>query len=707
MKQHTLKSALRNCFCFVFSLSSTFAFSQTPAGIIKSVKNNVEQLPYVKNLAKNSGIHFFEAPREGYQVAALNGQFGYVSRIIDWMIPPQYDYAYPFHEGFAIVFLDGQPMYIDKQNRQPFKTEFAKHLGHFHNGRALFKTLSGKMGILDTKGRVVTDTIFRKIYLFDEDKDRRKYPKISKPRTATVAISHQSHLTESVNEVQGKKITTKNIEYDYAIIDTNGRFLVPLGAFRTIEPHQNGFATAHNGAIEVLFDSDGKEVFRYNIEEKRDWRIYTPMQVKADLIQINFHNPTSDNPFEGHYGLLNFKGEVVFKDTTALSFEDYDDKKALIRTDDGWKIVFFDIQKQPSESPNFSNAPNLDNLKKYGCDAASITLLEKSKWGIIDSCLNWKIRPQYDRIYFDTFRNPHFRLTNMITSEEAEKRQLKPRFGGVTVALEGLADLSGKVIFEPQFGQISPKDSTFKKFDFSSVDGKKFGVMDRNGQILKESENYVDTSSMQTPPRSVSQVYSKDDYKIKINDADCKDEIHEELGVTKRCNSYKKIVNPVDNASKMAQIIFSESDTIYAKKQQYSAKLKVIKAQLVNTTKDTIFFQTDADELQITIQARDKKGVWRDISAVRNLSPYQKRNPVGIKSLGLPPQSFWDIQLPTYAGVFKTQCRAIIKTDKKDAALIVSKEWSAGINPAQFWKSPMYAPERIFRTYGDIYEQED
>jgi WG containing repeat len=670
---------------------------------------NVNQLPAMQNLKKNSGLSLFGEPREGLQAAAKNGQLGYISRVFEWIIEPQYDFAFSFHEGYATVFLDGQAMYIDKQNKQPFKTDFAKHLGPFQNGRAMFKTHSGKMGMWDKSGRLLVDTIFKKIYLFDEDKDRFNTPIETGWRTTTVAISYKTHATQTVREVEGKLIKTDSIEHDYAIIDRNGRFIVPFGAFRSIEPHRNGYVFASDDNVEVLFDHDGKEVFRLKKREERDWELHKPIEVKDGLIHINF--PTSDVNFsQGYHGLLNFKGEIVFKDTTVHSVNDFDDKKVLVYTDLGWKFAFYDQEKEKSNKLIFKDAPSLKNLKKYGVDAASIWeyKYEKEVYGIIDSCFNWKMTPQYNKIRLTDFgRNPYFTLTQRLTTEEAEKRQLKPRFSGHGVELYGLAVLSGKKIFETEFSDISPHDTTFQKFYFRSADGKKSGIMDRNKTILRENQEYVDTTSMQTAPRSVSQTFSQEEFNIAVHDNDCKEKIQEGLGVIKRCNSFKKIINSTENLTEIAQIIFSSNDTFYRKEKVNYEKKKVIRAQLMNTTNDTIFFKTTDNKLSITIQAKDKKGNWRDISIVRGLTAYEKQHKKTEPSLGLPPQYFWDIYLPTFNGIFKTQCRAVIKSDQKNAPPIVSKEWEAGINAAQFWKSPMYNPDRIFRMYGDFYSQDD
>ena len=89
------------------------------------------------------------------------------------------------------------------------------------------------------------------------------------------------------------------------------------------------------------------------------------------------------------------------------------------------------------------------------------------------------------------------------------------------------------------------------------------------------------------------------------------------------------------------------------------------------------------------------------------MTPYEKTQKQADEWLGLPPQYFWEIELPTYTGILQTKCRLLVFTGKEGEKPIISAEWSAGINPAQFWKTPNYAPDKLFTPFGDMYDLED
>ena len=50
---------------------------------------------------------------EGLMPVSQNGQYGYISEQADWILPPQWDYAWDFENGLALVEKDGKLAYID------------------------------------------------------------------------------------------------------------------------------------------------------------------------------------------------------------------------------------------------------------------------------------------------------------------------------------------------------------------------------------------------------------------------------------------------------------------------------------------------------------------------------------------------------------------------------------------------------------------
>jgi WG containing repeat len=689
MGTHIAKPFVKILIGVFFLLFTNIATAQKQANDVMNIAiKTVLESKAIKNLNREKGLHLFESASEGLQCASKNGLSGYMSISYDWVISPQYDFVFPFHEGFGVVFLKGQPMYVDKNGNIPFKTDFAKDLGNFSNGRALFRTHSGKMGILNKSGQLVGDTIFKQIHLFNAEGFRYKKSKTeTKNRPVTLAMGLGANPT-------------------YALIDTNGRVIVPFGQFEKISEFVNSYATAVNDKYTALFDANGREVMRFDNDTTRAFSFDFPINVNYGAFVVDFKG--YDKKVE-RQGIMNIKGDWLLNDLNVESIRDYDDSKAVVyRSSDTIELVYFTPKTEPFIVPELDNFPDLDDLKNYGVAVARVKSFDKPKYGIMDSCFAWRVKPQYDDIQLihdkaNGFK-PYFKVRRELSDDEAKKRNVKARHEGMNPAVEKIANISGKILFDDkEFEHIFQVDSLFKKFHFTSVDGSQNGYIDLKGNItgLRENENSVKKPQNIKKTASFSyNLYNKDEWKIKVDDTNCKGQVSNKFGGISACNKYKKIMNDANEKKQIAEIRFSETDTFIDETRHRT----LIKAQLLNSTNDTLFFDYKENQIYVMIQAQDEQGLWRNISFKRGLTPYEKEHKTEKVQIGLPPQYFWDFELPVYQGLLKTKCRSLIYTNKIGAEPIVSNTWSASINPAQFWKSPMYSPKMIFDEFGYWYE---
>jgi len=110
--------------------------------------NKGEQL--TKGVYENSTY-----PSEGYIATVKNGEWGYLDRAGNEVIPFRYKRASPFHNGLAIVYVSENKMgFIDKNATFviPPKFEFARH---FSEGIAAVEK-DGKWGYIDRNGKPIT-----------------------------------------------------------------------------------------------------------------------------------------------------------------------------------------------------------------------------------------------------------------------------------------------------------------------------------------------------------------------------------------------------------------------------------------------------------------------------------------------------------------------------------------------------------------------
>ena len=90
---------------------------------------------------------------EGRALVMLDGSWGYIDVNGEEVIPLQYDNAFSFHEGFAAVEKDGFWGYIDENGEEVIPLQY-EWVFAFHEGRAEVKK-NGSWGYIDVNGEEV------------------------------------------------------------------------------------------------------------------------------------------------------------------------------------------------------------------------------------------------------------------------------------------------------------------------------------------------------------------------------------------------------------------------------------------------------------------------------------------------------------------------------------------------------------------------
>lgn len=137
-------------------------------------------------------------------------------------------------------------------------------------------------------------------------------------------------------------------------------------------------------------------------------------------------------------------------------------------------------------------------------------------------------------------------------------------------------------------------------------------------------------------------------------------------------------------------------------------RIKGMRVYVANATGDTINFNAQDSRLNMKIQALDAEGKWRDIEY---LPSSWCGNSYHISSL--PKNHFWQFDAPVYEGVFSTMLRieleyisAGISVDshsrrEKEVRYIYSNEFPGKINPGQFWLKREYQRQGIMDPYNE------
>jgi len=119
-----------------------------------------------KIVTLNFSFDKLEPFADGMAVVEVDGKYGYVDKQGTLIVKPQYDRAYPFDQGVAIVgrvdklgLIADEYGLIDRTGKFIIPLEYG-YISDFHEDRARLFNKEGRYGIIDRTGRLITPMIF-------------------------------------------------------------------------------------------------------------------------------------------------------------------------------------------------------------------------------------------------------------------------------------------------------------------------------------------------------------------------------------------------------------------------------------------------------------------------------------------------------------------------------------------------------------------
>ncbi len=153
---------------------------------------------------------------EEYASVRLDYRFGYIDHTGEIVIEPIFDAAEPFINGFAKVYVDGSPAIIDKSGEFVVQPKIYASIDYFFDGVAIVTANSGLRGGINTKGKLVIDTIYKEISRFNNN------------RAVITSVNHPNDI----------RIREQNI----GVIDTKGNIIVEFNKYFDIGKYNDGYA---------------------------------------------------------------------------------------------------------------------------------------------------------------------------------------------------------------------------------------------------------------------------------------------------------------------------------------------------------------------------------------------------------------------------------------------------------------------------------
>ncbi len=602
---------------------------------------------------------------KGLAPARIDGLYGYIDTLGDFVIPPIYDYAEPFSEDLAVVVRDERQMVIQRDGKHCFSSSFAE-MGSFHLGRALVISKSGKKGLIDVHGKLVIDTIFESIF--------------------------PSESGQYVVELDGKAPG----RYQYGIFNRLGKAIVPLDTFDYIRPFSEGFAVAKwrlgkdDLAKNLVFDTSGQIVFEHIISDD------------SGIIKGPFHEGRASLRFwpgmssgysnfsKKYEGYIDTKGKIMLKDTSVDSANDFQNGLAFIHLKNGdYQLIDTNMLKV---------APHLflfeATFGKNGQFAA--VMLEGDRiYSLIDQNGEVRLRSPVSRTTGEHVIGDHHIVFGV-------EQKLKPGEEWPSTRY-GVYDTTGKVIIKAWCSRIA--EEGFQYGVLATIMEGRLTYFNEKGEIIWQQSELRVAEDINIDHMNRGYFYAGS----KVDELD--------LGGFGRSDNQPKKIKPRMGFSRKSLSIWIDTSNLVQTPGMYNT----YKLYVVNKSGKKAKFPAQDSRLELSIQALDAHGQWRDID-------FLPRSDCGnsYHTLTLGHNEYWGFKVFRYNGVFNTKIRAAlsyyelksvkgsktlnldevlpgykVKVRKREPKMleIYSNTFQASINPAQFWRVETYIPQGIMDPY--------
>ena len=598
---------------------------------------------------------------EGLAPVRLNGTYGYIDTKGKLIISPKFDFALPFSHGLAKVFIDGKPFFIDKQANIIFQhnyesiSEFGKH------SYAIVVTKAGMYGVINKSGKPIVPPVFAKINAFNNG----------------VSV---------VTGLKDKKFSRDRTEFFYekGVIDTLGNWIVRFGKYKEISEFKNGYARVEEitERLNGVIDETGK--YRFTIPSKK-WSLgYDYGRFYQGIAVVNVYSVDPDTvkvwssgKRYDYKGAINSNGEIIFSNTDWDEITPFTFDRAFAQNTSG-KWILID-RKGHTVAPQAFDDILYD---KYNGQAESLfqngmAFVETEKgWGAIDTTGKFVVEP---RDLQDIEYSHLIRRGNIIFFQEdisIESDTYSYRYG--------FWNAGNNATVKPQFHDIDMNG--FDNDLIEVMQDEKIGYINAAGQQIWKQQNVADKKQLNIDHMNRGYYYASSKYKKELAGLG---------GWGGSDNSAKQIsANNAFSPNTLSLVIDSTQKT------KWSEKFDAIKLFIANTSGDTLYFDAQDSRLNLTIQAQDRKGKWKDIEYLPSSWCGNSNH-----SLFLAPNELWEFATPVYEGEFKTKIRAKLLykkgIDQENDNIIYSNNIVGYINPGQFWNKREYYPRGLMDPYYD------
>lgn len=227
--------------------------------------------------------------------------YGYIDKVGEWRVKPEYDYGYLFSEGYGVLSKNGKYGVVDGKGKIIIPLMYDS-ISPYKEERAVFSDEKG-MGIIDTKGNVIT----KKYYAYIQDYssglavvgeqvgDKSLYGYIDEEGEEVIPPKY-----ESATAFNGDKALVMIGEGAYQLIDKKGNVVTPF-----MYPYVYGY---NEGYLIYKDKTTGK----YGYLDEQGKVVVPPKYESAEPFKSGVAVVGTSQFLMGENGLIDTKGNEIY-----------------------------------------------------------------------------------------------------------------------------------------------------------------------------------------------------------------------------------------------------------------------------------------------------------------------------------------------------------------------------------------------------------
>lgn len=424
---------------------------------------------------------------QGLALVKKNGMYGYIDKTGKTIIPFEYLEGKDFHANFARVQKTDKWTYIDVKGNE-FSEKYDYVLDFSENIGLIFK--QNKWGAVNEQGKMVIPCMYDRIYPFKEGfaaamKDGKmgylnKNGEVALPFEYDLcddfekgqAIVRKNGLYGTINtsgiaqipfsfeeiDIQNGTLTQIEIQERWGYIDAEGNTQIPF-IYEAISPFYNGRARAMFNGKYGFIDKKGHLVIPAIYTEASDFK-EGYAYIKVEIAQPNGEGAAS------RYNFIDTTGTRL-TDKLYLSGQPFfENGMTVVEKESGaWLLT--------NKGKEIRMPIQYDIVFPYKSEAAIVKLTRK--YGLIDKQAKEILPCEYD--YVGDFAEGFFRVFVGEIPDEEDDVRLKPQtFRGKW----GFVDAKGELLIKPDYQYVTPFQNGFAKVQKEG----KWGMIDNTGKLV-------------------------------------------------------------------------------------------------------------------------------------------------------------------------------------------------------------------------------